>query len=501
MTMSGMGRYRIERAIGEGAMAMVWQAFDPAVERRVAIKTLRPELARNPSYVTRFLREAKAAGTLSHPNIVTVFDVGEHEAQPYIAMELVEGETLDRVLETRGALPVAEVLAIGIQLAEALAYAHQRGIVHRDIKPANIMLCDEGRVCVLDFGIARMDEADGNITQIGETLGSPRYMSPEQALGETVDGRSDLFASGVLLYELITGRTAFAATTIASLALQIVRDPPPPIADHAPDCPPGLRAIIDRLIEKKPEKRFAGGAELAAALRKEAAKLAKRKPGPRFALPLTVKWPLAAAAAMAAVVVPAGYWTVQREDASSLRLAETSSQALAAFVAHNVALKAVENATLPEDEQDWLPAQTFIDAAVRNGVVRHITLSDGDRLIRAADRAGLRGQLRERARDDRYGDRALRVSSPITYAGRKFGAIDIVVDDKALSAMRAESRGAITWLIGAVMATVLMIAFAAARAVPLPPRRQTATPELPPVTAPAPSVALDATVIDKRLAA
>ncbi len=462
--MDGIGRYRIETAIGEGAMAMVWRAFDPGVGRRIAIKTLRPELTRNPAYVSRFLREAKAAGTLSHPNIVTIFDVGEHAEQPYIAMELLDGRTLDQELEERGGLPVGEVIAIGIQLADALAYAHDRGIVHRDIKPANVMLTGgNGRVCVLDFGIARMTEAEGDRTQIGEALGTPRYMSPEQALGQPVDGRSDLFATGVLLYELVTGRTAFAATTIASLALQIVRDRPEPIAEHAPYCPPGLRAIIDRLIDKNPDKRFATGEALAEALRKEQGKLSKRKSARRyFALPLTVKLPLAAVAAMAAVVVPAGYWTVAREDDAMRRLAESSARSMAVFVANNVALKTVENATVPEEQQDWLPAQSFIDAAIRDGAVRHITLSDGAGLIRAADRARLRGQLRSRARDTLPDGKVLRLSAPITYSGRSFGAVDVVLGDTQLSAMRAESRLAISSLIGAVMLLTMILAYGVA---------------------------------------
>ncbi len=507
--MSGIGRYTIETAIGEGAMAMVWRAFDPAVGRRIAIKTLRPELASKPAYVSRFVREAKAAGTLSHPNIVTVFDVGDHAGQPYIAMELLEGQTLDTVLDQQGAMPASRVIAIAIQLAEALAYAHGRGIVHRDIKPANVMLTGDGdRICVLDFGIARMIEPGGELTQIGETLGTPRYMSPEQALGEEIDGRSDLFSTGVLLYELVTGHAAFSATTIASLALQIVRDQPPTILSHAPDCPKGLRTIIERLIDKDPAKRFASGSDLADALRKLEAKLANTKAGKlRWSLPLTVRLPLAAAAAMAAVIVPCGYWTVTREDAATQQLAENSARSLAVFVANNVALKTVENATLAENEQDWLPAQSFIDAAVRDGTVRHITLTDASNLIRAADRAKLRGQLRSRARDGLRDDRVLRLSAPILYSGRQFGTVDIVVDDTALSAMRIESRKSIAALIGAVMLAVLILAYGVAIYMERLNKRRIAAPLPSPALQPAGAQLpdLDRTVIDppasERLAA
>ena len=232
--MQVVGRYEILEKIGEGAMADVYRAFDPSIQRVLAIKVLKAEFRQNREYTARFLREAKAAGALSHPNIVTIYDVGEVDAYPYIAMELLDGETLDRAAEREGRLAADRVMDIGLQLALALHYAHQTGVVHRDIKPSNIFLGSDGRtIKILDFGIARVTEADRaaedaeNLkTQFGQVLGTPRYMSPEQALGRELDGRSDLFSAGVLLYELITGRRAFSGATAVTLALQITQIDP-----------------------------------------------------------------------------------------------------------------------------------------------------------------------------------------------------------------------------------------------------------------------------------
>jgi eukaryotic-like serine/threonine-protein kinase len=212
-----VGRYQLIERIGEGAMAEVWRAHDPSIDRVLAIKILKGEFRRNEEYAARFLREAKAAGALAHPAIVTIYDVGTADGYPYIAMELLDGDPLDRVLAHEGKLPPELVLGIAGQLASALSYAHLSGVVHRDIKPSNIMLCRDGRsIKLLDFGIARVTEEgaaseDEQVrTQIGQVVGTPRYMSPEQAMARDVDGRSDLFSVGAVLYEMITGHPARA---------------------------------------------------------------------------------------------------------------------------------------------------------------------------------------------------------------------------------------------------------------------------------------------------
>ena len=225
-----VGRYELKERIGEGAMAEVWRAHDPSIDRVLAIKLLKQEFRSNAAYAARFLREAKAAGALAHPSIVTIYDVGEADGFSYIAMELLEGSPLDQVLASEGAISDERVLAIAGQLAGALSYAHLSGVIHRDIKPSNIMVGRDGRtIKILDFGIARVAEAEGaelgrehDRTQVGQVLGTPRYMSPEQALCQAVDGRSDLFSVGAVLYEMITGRPAFNGVS--------PRDPGP--ADH-----------------------------------------------------------------------------------------------------------------------------------------------------------------------------------------------------------------------------------------------------------------------------
>ena len=305
-----VGRYEIQARIGEGAMADVYRAYDPSISRVLAIKVLKAEFRQNRQYAVRFLREAKAAGALSHPNIVTIYDVGEVDGYPYIAMELLDGQPLDKVIAQNGRAAVGDTLAIGVQLGEALRYAHGVGVVHRDIKPSNIMLAPDGRsIKILDFGIARVAEADSDAeslkTQIGQVLGTPRYMSPEQALGCEIDGRSDLFSTGVLLYELVTGQRAFAGASAATLALQITQQDPRPIAELAPDCPRGLQFIIDKLLAKKPERRFADGGQLAEALKREvrALEVEAEAPTRKGDLPLPVRQALMMAGVTAAALL------------------------------------------------------------------------------------------------------------------------------------------------------------------------------------------------------
>ena len=199
-----LSRYKIEAKLGEGAMADVYRATDPEIGRTVAIKVLKQEYAPNQQFAARFLREARAAGALSHANIATIYDFGQVDAVSYIAMELVEGRPLDEVLQAQGRIPYERVLQLARQLADALAYAHGAGIIHRDIKPSNILISPDGLTAKLvDFGVARMGDIEGEglaRTQAGQLVGTPRYMSPEQALGLPIDHRTDLFSLGVVLY-------------------------------------------------------------------------------------------------------------------------------------------------------------------------------------------------------------------------------------------------------------------------------------------------------------
>jgi serine/threonine-protein kinase len=265
-----LGRYQVEKELGKGAMGVVYLGRDPKINRVVAIKTM--ALAQNfeedeiDEVKERFFREAETAGRLNHPNIVTIFDAGEEHDLAYIAMEFLKGQDLTKYTKADRLLPVDKVLKIVIQAAEALDYAHGENVVHRDIKPANIMYeTDSESVKLTDFGIARI--TDSSRTKTGMVLGTPSYMSPEQLSGRKVDGRSDLFSLGVMLFQLCTGQLPFKADSMASLMYKIANDAHPSPMDLRPDLPPCLRSIIDKALAKLANERYSRGAEMARNLR------------------------------------------------------------------------------------------------------------------------------------------------------------------------------------------------------------------------------------------
>lgn len=267
MELPEFGRYKLEKELGRGAMGVVYLGKDPKINRQVAIKTL--DYTQFPtgelnSLKSRFFREAEAAGRLSHHNIVTVYDVGEEEGFAFIAMDYVNGEPLSNFTQPDSLLPIAEVYRIMQQVAEALDYAHQQNIVHRDIKPGNIMYNRETRqLKITDFGIARI--TDSVKTRTGSFMGSPSYMSPEQISGNHVDGRADLYALGVSFYQLLTGKLPFAADSLAALAYKITHDKHKPVRDIRPELPGSATRIVNKALQKNPQKRYASGAEMASA--------------------------------------------------------------------------------------------------------------------------------------------------------------------------------------------------------------------------------------------
>jgi serine/threonine-protein kinase len=263
-----VGRYRILRTLGSGAMGVVYLAEDPQIERLLAIKTVRA-LSDEPREAAerreRLLREARTVGRLIHPHIVTLFDAGDHEGTLYLALEYVEGESLDRRLRDGQPATTAEALRIAREAAAGLAFAHRRGVVHRDVKPANLLLAADGRVKVSDFGIAKVVGQATELTLTGTVIGSPHYLSPEQVRGEELDGRSDLFSLGVVLYELLGGRRPFEAETLTTLVYQILHQPPPPMALR-PGLAPRLTEALSRLLAKDRGERFATADEAVEAL-------------------------------------------------------------------------------------------------------------------------------------------------------------------------------------------------------------------------------------------
>jgi eukaryotic-like serine/threonine-protein kinase len=249
-------------------MGVIYQAHDPEIDREVAIKLIRADLISgddHADWLARFRQEAQAAGRCAHPNIVAIYDFAVHEGSPFLAMEYVEGSNLGQHLTRQGAVSPPEAIALIGQVLDALACAHGLGIVHRDVKPANILLLASGRVKMTDFGISRLDTSA--LTQTGSVLGTPSYMSPEQCRGDPVDARSDLFSTGVVLYEMLSGEKPFKGRNFTEVAFQLLNEPPADIRIKRTDLAPSLVAVLHRALAKQPADRFASAVEMAAALR------------------------------------------------------------------------------------------------------------------------------------------------------------------------------------------------------------------------------------------
>jgi serine/threonine-protein kinase len=301
LSVFGEGRYRLTHRLGRGGMAEVFAARDVRLGRTVAIKVLRPELAEDTTARIRFTREAHSVASLNHHAVVAVYDTGEEaqrgETVPYIVMELVEGHTVRELLQGDEPPPVSQALIITAGILEALAYSHRHGIVHRDIKPANVIITNTGAVKVMDFGIARaLTGATSTMTQTGMVMGTPQYLSPEQALGKAVDHRSDLYATGCMLYELLTLRPPFTGDTPLSVVYQHVQDMPVPPSQANSRVPASLDALVLRSLAKEPDDRFQSADEFRAHLQ-HALRTLGSATGPTELLPS------AAAAAMAPTVV------------------------------------------------------------------------------------------------------------------------------------------------------------------------------------------------------
>ena len=261
------GRYQVVKEIGKGSMGVVYQAHDPNLDLMVALKVLRQDRLVSEAFVKRFLKEAKALGRLDRANIVRVYNVDEDSGAIYIAMEYIEGESLNEVMKRKRFSP-EEIIKTGVTVAETLDYAHQRGIVHRDIKPSNILIRSDGWLKITDFGIAHIEDSFASEqTQDGEILGTPAYMSPEQVMSKPVDGRSDLFSLGIILYELCTGIRPFGGENFASIFKAITQDEPAQITSLNPSIPQDLARVIMKCLEKNPAERFESGKALSETLK------------------------------------------------------------------------------------------------------------------------------------------------------------------------------------------------------------------------------------------
>ena len=382
-----LGPYRLLREIGGGGMGMVYEAEDTRLGRRVAVKLLPPEYSRDRRAKERFLREARAAAKVDHPNLCTVHDVGETDGRLYIILPLYEGETLRERLR-RGPLPLAEARKVAIQVAQGLERAHEAGIVHRDIKPANVMLTRRGEVKILDFGIARLEGDAASITRTGASWGTPAYMSPEQARGEPVDGRTDLWSLGVMLYEMVAGRRPFGGESLEAVVSAILTKEPEPLGRVRPEVPPELARVVERALAKDPAERYASSAEVLADLEMRRARV--RWPWKEKALRLSFAIGVLVALALVfalwrpwqAAAGPPLRVAVLRPDMSlqgnSSELAFVTDDILEAALATLVSLEGLQPLDPPEREEEEDSEAERLRAAEADEVLLPLIACQGD---------------------------------------------------------------------------------------------------------------------------
>lgn len=424
---------------------MVYRARDPEIGRTVAVKLLKKEVAFDQDYLSRFQREAQSAGAISHPNIVTIYDVGKIDGSPYITMEYLDERSLKDLLATGTKLSLKDVLRIAIQLASALDYAHQRGVIHRDVKPANILLIRGGETVKLtDFGIARVQGGDAlQHTEVGMVMGTPQYMSPEQVAGNVVDGRSDLFSLGAILYELLTGKKAFDSDNVARLMLQIMEQNPVPISELAPDVPSGIQRIVRKLLNKRPEQRYARGAQLVEVLERELnAVIARDEEAKRNKfLPLRVKLAVMSSLTLAVIFVlcmSVVYFVEARIVRNQLFDAGAS---LAKFVAVHSAV--------PVLDQNWVPLRIFVEDARARSSLDYLVVTDHSNFVQASTESKLVGaQFRLPSRGDQIikspdlsvssialadGREVFLFDTPILFQKTEIGHIFLGIDQKGVT--------------------------------------------------------------------
>jgi eukaryotic-like serine/threonine-protein kinase len=259
-------RYELEELVGTGGMSSVYRAHDRLLERDVALKVLHQQFVADTDYVERFRREARSVAQLSHPNIVTVIDRGEQDGRQFIVFEYINGENLKALVEREGPLPEQDAVRLALQIARALGFAHDNGLVHRDVKPQNVLLNGDGQAKVTDFGIARSLDVKGGLTQTGTVMGTSDYIAPEQARGSRADAQSDIYSLGAVLYELLTGEVPFPGDNFVAVAMRHINEPPPSVRERRPDVSPRLDALIRRAMAKEPRDRFGSMDELCAEL-------------------------------------------------------------------------------------------------------------------------------------------------------------------------------------------------------------------------------------------
>ncbi|PKM02676.1 MAG: serine/threonine protein kinase [Gammaproteobacteria bacterium HGW-Gammaproteobacteria-6] len=465
-----LGRYRIQGELGRGAMSIVYRAYDPHIKRVVAIKTLRPEYAEHKAYRQRFVAEARAVGTLTHPGIVTVFDVGETSGMPFIAMERVDGPSLDNFVRDQRSLPLRMILKMAVQIADALDYAHRQGIVHQDIKLENIICTSEsGNVKIMDFGIAkRRSDASWKPDEQGYIAGTPHYMSPEALRGVEVDGRSDLYALGVMLYWLLAGRTPYQATDVSDLFRQILNEPLPPLLPQHPDAPEALLQVVRTLLQKDPRDRYQTGAELIEDLRQIDDVLATQEQtweGRRI-VPIRVRWTVVMSL-LVAVTVAIGLGVVHnRQNKASTGLAFDYGFTLSRLIAD----QAAEDLLL----EDHVALRAMVAAMARNRDIAFLQVSDASGVIVASTNDSLvesesladseRSLLQTRdaqqvfSASNNAAGQIMLFKTPVSYQDHAIGSLRVGMSTAGLS---AANRTTVTAMV-VLMLITLVVVFAGA---------------------------------------
>ncbi|MEW8507075.1 MAG: protein kinase [Candidatus Thiodiazotropha sp.] len=476
-----IGRFNLIEEIGEGAMSIVYKAFDPEINRTLAIKLLRGEVATDPEYRYRFLQEAKAAGNLTHPNIVTIFDVGEVEQGPYIAMEFLEGSTLEEMMESNTPISVREAVVYGIQLAEALDYSHNRGIVHRDVKPGNIISPDDGHtIRITDFGIAHVDSPNKeHRTRMGAVLGTPQYMSPEQVEGFPVDGRSDLFSLGVILYQLITGEKPFVSETLTSLLMKIVQEDPAPIKDNKGEIPQSLIKIVEKLLNKKPEQRIQTGKEAATELRSVVHEIDEKQQhlSESKILPLRIKWTAVMAAVVSIAMILGSYLVYRKQVDAMIELALDSGGSLAEFIA----VENVEAVLI----QDWVALEAFVHEIKQRQQISYLDIIDHKQILRASTSIEEVGKKQETSaglkllREDEgmvisekelNDEMVFDFQAPLVFQEKQVGVVQLGLSQTPLIAAADLTFYTMLGLLVAVVLTVVIVAYLLATGITVPIR-------------------------------
>lgn len=461
--MERIGRYKIERELGRGSMSIVYEAFDPHINRHLAVKVLRERYARDLKSRQRFLREARSAGGLSHANIVTVFDVGQHEGLPFLVMERLRGQSLEEYLNDGGRLSTREILAIGIQLAGALDYAHDCGVIHRDVKPSNIYFDPEsGLVKLVDFGIAAIGDSKHVNNGEPETIvGTPKYMAPEQIQGDEFDGRADLYALGVVLYGLLAGAVPFQADSMGALIHQIVHRPPPRLQPEDDRTPIDLIDLVHRLLAKEPAARPGSGSLVLEELQEIRADLDRGLLNTVRSQPGTWRW--LAALWLALVVVLGGglAWVYQSQTRAMTESTYVYGDALASVVARETAeaLFLDDTTALSNLISDFSvnPRITYLHISDREGEVQAST----DPFLQGEPRPKLgqatiereQGGVRLLTRDDGN----LEFQTPIRFQNR-IGEVQLGIDGDQLESA-AQTTLTMLALVFAITLVVVGIGF------------------------------------------